>query len=65
MVLFYYVLLLSADVLACYIVFFNLKGKIQDNNACSMMGFILLKTSDDLKCVKLNTSYILLQTDPQ
>ena len=44
---------------------FILKRKIKDNNACLMLCFISLKSIDDVKSVKPNTSYILLQPDHQ
>ena len=47
------------------ILIFILKRKIKDNNACSMLCFRSLKSIDDVKCVKPNTSYILLQSDHQ
>ena len=43
--------------MACFIDFFILKGKIKDNNTCSMLDFILLKTSDDVKMCK--TKYLV------
>ena len=45
------------------ILIFNLKTQIKDNNACSMLCFISLKSIDDVNMCK--TSYILLQSDPQ